>query len=219
MQTTMQPISPTPPPVPIEVLTDPERVASAMSPLRLEMLGALRQPDSAAGLARRMGQPRQRLNHHLRELERAGFLRLVGERVKGNCVERLYRTTAESYLIAPAAMGPMAPERAPDGDRFSWARLVTLLGGALGDLARLRRGADRAGEHLVTASLDTEIRFATPARLAEFNQRLAEAVARLAAEYHDDTAEAGRGYRLVAGTYPATPPVERGTSEPDRRQR
>ncbi|MBL8987996.1 MAG: helix-turn-helix transcriptional regulator, partial [Gemmatimonadetes bacterium] len=37
---------------------------------RRQLLEALAEPDSAAGLARRLGLPRQRVNYHLRLLER-----------------------------------------------------------------------------------------------------------------------------------------------------
>lgn len=189
---------------PVELIEAPARAAAMLQPVRLEILDRLREPDSAAGLARRMGQPRQRLNHHLRELERAGFLELVEERRKGNCLERLYRTRASHYLISPAALGPLAPT-APDalGDRFSWAHLTTLVGRALRDLTLLRRRADRAGKRLATFSLGTRVRFASPRAMAEFAERLTEAVAGLVAEYHDDGAPDGRSYEVFLGAYSA----------------
>ena len=42
-------------------------------PLRLKLLEQLIEPDSAGGLARRLGVPRQVLNYHLRELEGQGW--------------------------------------------------------------------------------------------------------------------------------------------------
>ena len=65
-----------------------------MDATRLRLVRELVEPDSAAGLAKRLGLPRQRLNYHLRELEAAGLLELVEERRRGNCVERIVRAVA-----------------------------------------------------------------------------------------------------------------------------
>jgi hypothetical protein len=90
----------------------------------------------------------------------------------------------------------------PDAkERFSWAYLVKILGKALRDLAILRRRADRAGKHLATFGLHTEIRFASPAALAEFGDDLRRVVAELAGKYHDDNAPSGRSYTLFLGSY------------------
>ena len=67
----------------------------------------LGEPGSAAGLGRKLGLPRQRVNYHLRELEKEGLLEVVEERKKGNCVERIVRATARSYLISSEALGTL----------------------------------------------------------------------------------------------------------------
>ena len=55
------------------VLSDPVRARTLLDPERRRLVEALaREPDSASGLARRLGEKRQRLNYHLRLLERAG---------------------------------------------------------------------------------------------------------------------------------------------------
>lgn len=50
-------------PAPVEIIRDPEKAVVALKPPRPAMLAALRQPDSASGLARRLELPRQRINH------------------------------------------------------------------------------------------------------------------------------------------------------------
>ncbi len=47
---------------PVEIIRDPEIVAALLKPPRLALLAALREPDSATGLARRLESPRQGLN-------------------------------------------------------------------------------------------------------------------------------------------------------------
>ena len=62
---------------PLQVVDDPERAAAMLHPLRMRMLETLREPHSAASLARILELPRQKVNYHLRELEkhlkRTGF--------------------------------------------------------------------------------------------------------------------------------------------------
>jgi hypothetical protein len=75
------------------------------------------EPDSAAGLAHRLGVPRQKLNYHLRE----GFLDLIEERRKGDCMERVVRAVAREFLIAPQIGDRVT------ADRFSAAYFLLLL--------------------------------------------------------------------------------------------
>jgi DNA-binding transcriptional ArsR family regulator len=172
-------------------------------PLRLKILEHLAEPDSAAGLARRLGVPRQVLNYHLRALESAGVLTFVEERPRGGLKERVLRATARSYLISPEAMGAVAPDPKRLRDRFSWAYLVAAAAKIVRDLGILRDRADRAGRRLATFTLETEVRFVTAADRDAFTRELAAKVAELAVKYHDEGAPQGRWFRFVLGAYPA----------------
>src|SRR3954470_23712153 len=107
------------------VLDTDEQLCAIAHPTRLRILDALRVADSAAGAARRLGEPRQRINHHVRELAKAGLLVSAGERRKGNFVEQLYESAGGTFVVSP---------------RLTW-----------GDGARLRAIADQVSlEHLVS---------------------------------------------------------------------
>ena len=70
--------------VAVQVVRGTEQASSLLGhPLRLKVLEHLAEPDSAAGLSRRLGVPRQVLNYHLRALENAGMLTFVEERPRG----------------------------------------------------------------------------------------------------------------------------------------
>lgn len=94
------------------VVRETTAAAALLDPLRLQMLHMLEQPDSASGLARRLGLPRQKINYHVRELERHGFVRTLSQRRKGNCVERVVQSVARTFAIGPEALGPLAPHDA-----------------------------------------------------------------------------------------------------------
>ena len=52
----------------VDVIEETERAQALLQPARLELLERLREPGSAAAVARDLGLPRQRVNYHLREL-------------------------------------------------------------------------------------------------------------------------------------------------------
>src|SRR2546429_712853 len=85
------------------VLDTTAQLAAITHPTRLRILDALRAADSAAGVARRLGEPRQRVNHHVRELAKAGLLLEAGERRKGNFVAQLYQSAAGAARCPPPA--------------------------------------------------------------------------------------------------------------------
>jgi len=191
---------------PLHVIDESERAASVLHPLRLRILGELGEPESAAGLARRLGVKRQLVNYHLRQLEHDGLVETVGERRKRNCTERLVKAVARSYLINPAAFGPLAAHTDHVADHASSAYLVAVGARLISELADQRSAAERAGKRLATMTLETEVRFATPTAQAAFAEELTAAVAALVTKYHDDTTGGGRRFRFVVGGHPAQSP-------------
>ena len=194
----------------LDVIRHPEPAASLLDPTRQQLLANLREPDSATGLARRLRLPRQRINYHLRELERAGLVELVEERRKGNCLERVVRATARAFMISPEALGALGPTADTATDRLSSAYLMAAAGRAIRDVASLDARARREGKRLATLTLEADLQFASAASRAAFAEELADAVARLAAKYHDERAPGGRRFRLLAAIHPAAdaPAVE-----------
>lgn len=202
----------------LEVVRDPERTAVLMDPQRRQLLEALRdRPDSASGLARRLGDSRQRLNYHLRALEEAGFVELSEERRRGNCVERVLRVVARRFVLHPATLGELAAEPEEAGDRFSATYLVALAARTIRELADLREKAAEQEKRLATAAIDTEVQLAGPAELEAFVEDLSRAVAEVVARHHDERAPS-RAFRVTLGTYPSAghPEEDRQEAHPDR---
>ena len=187
----------------LQVISQPESAAALLDPIRQKLLAHLADPDSAAGLARRLRLPRQRINYHLRELERAGLLELVEERRKGNCLERVVRATARTFVISPEALGALGPTAETASDRLSSAYLVAAAMRVIQDVASLEARAREERKRIATLTLEADIRFASAASRAEFAEELADAVARLTAKYHDQRAPGGRRFRLLAAMHPA----------------
>jgi DNA-binding transcriptional ArsR family regulator len=177
--------------------------ASMLHPMRMRILDALREPDSASGVARQLGIARQKVNYHLRELEKAGFLEEVEQRRVGNCIERIVRAKATHYLINPQLLGALAADGTAVEDRFSSAYLIALAAGAIRDLAVLQQRAATSRKRVPTFALQTDVRFATAEDRRDFTEELANAVAKLVAKYHDDETAGGRSTRFVIGAYPS----------------
>jgi DNA-binding transcriptional ArsR family regulator len=201
------------------VVETTDQAAVLLDPVRLQILARLREPDSAAEVARSLGMPRQRVGYHIRELEKGRLLRFVGERRRGNCVEHLLQATADYYVVGPSALGAVSPDtRAGAGglrDRFSSAYLIAAASRTIGDVATLRERARGAGKQLPTLTLESEVRFTAPEQQRAFAEELTESIARLVAKYHDagpvtgQTAgpgsAAGRRFRIVVSGHPALP--------------
>lgn len=187
----------------LAVLTDPDRAAAALDPDRRRLLAALaEEPDSASGLARRLGDSRQRLNYHLKALEEVGLVELREERRRGNCVERVLGAIARRFVLDPSLLGDPGVDPAHLGDRFSASHLIGLAARLIRELASLLERARRDRKRLATAGLDAEVRLADPSAFRAFAEELSREVARVAAK-HDDDAPGARPFRLVAGVYPA----------------
>jgi DNA-binding transcriptional ArsR family regulator len=195
----------------LQIVQSPEKAGVLLQPGRLRLLEELTEPDSAAGLSRRLGVPRQKLNYHLRELEREGFLELIEERRKGNCMERVVRAVAREFLIAPRTRDDVTADRVTT-DRFSAAYLASTAARMIRELASFCIRARRAGKRVATLTLETEIRFASAESRAAFAEEMTASIAQLAAKYHNDQAEGGRRFRLLSAVYPAVK-LEESASE------
>src|SRR3954453_1939570 len=115
----------------VAAIEDPAAAEASLAPIRLRLLAELVEPGSASTLAARVGLTRQKANYHLRALERHGLVKLVEERRKGNCTERVLQATAASYVISPTAMAPVAPDPSREPDQRS-ARWLLAVAGRLG---------------------------------------------------------------------------------------
>ncbi|CAH0216215.1 hypothetical protein SRABI83_02264 [Arthrobacter sp. Bi83] len=208
----------------IEVIEDPSAAEASLDPIRTRILCELAEPGSATQLAGKVGLPRQKVNYHLKALERHGLVELVEERRKGNVTERVLQATAASYLISPAALASVAPDPHRFSDRFSAFWLLALAGRMVQEVGKLIAGAAAARQKLATFAIDGEITFRSAAERAAFAEELGVAVTRLVDKYHDGGAAAGarsaasggggRKHRLVVALHPTLKPAEPTLAEP-----
>lgn len=187
----------------VDVLTQPERLAAVLSPIRRRLLESLQQPDSASGIARKLGLPRQKVNYHLRELERAGFVELDEERQRRGCLERLVRVTARYFVVSSEFLGGLAANPDQMQDRFSSAYLVAAAARLARDVAVLREKANEAQQRLATLALETEVSFSSPAAFRAFSEEVIEAIGGIAAKYNRTDQSNSRRFRILLGAHQA----------------
>jgi hypothetical protein len=171
----------------------------------LRLLDLLERPQSAPQLATATGMPRQRVLYHLRKLEAQRLVEAREHGSVGRRIDRSYVRTATSYAIAPNTLGAVAVDPRTVADAFSSAYLSAVAGRALNDLAALGRAAAARGKRVPTLTIETDVRFATPADQRRFTDELTAALAALAARYHHPDAPHGRTFRIFACGYPAVP--------------
>ena len=196
----------------IQVIDDPSAATVALEPIRSSLLSHMATPASAATLATRVGLARQKVNYHLHTLEAHGLVRLAEERKWGGLTERLLVATAASYIVSSGALGPVAADPNRRIDRLSASYLIALGARVVREVGDLVRRANEAGKRLATLAVETEVRFRSAADRAAFSNELSEAITKLVAKYHDESAPGGRAHRLVVVAHPL--PQQSDSKEP-----
>jgi DNA-binding transcriptional ArsR family regulator len=178
-------------------LDEPDQIRVALSPIRRRLLELLREPSSASRLAEELDLPRQRVNYHLKELEKAGLIALVEERQRRGFTERILRAADATLVVDPGLMG-----RAFEGiqDQYAAEHLIEVAAGTVREVARMQAKAGEAGQRLLTFTVEAEVRFAEPGDLHRFTEAMTEAI-RQTVESFDSPG--GRPYRLIVGAHPA----------------
>lgn len=187
------------------VVERPEELSALSHPLRLRILEALREPASSATAARALGQSRQNVNYHLKELERAGLVRRVEERRRGNFVEALYQSIAPTIVLSPRAAWGDERRVATLRQQLALEHLVGL-GERLGrDAAVLLDRAAFDGDEIASAAIEVEVRLEGEAARAAFVRDYLAAV-RPVLDAHG--AADGAPYRVAVAVYPDPEPSD-----------
>ncbi len=90
-----------------------EQIRALADPLRVRIIGALtEEPMTAKQVAVYLDEPPQRTHYHIRELEKAGLLKLVGTREHGGILEKYYRALANGYTVPESLISSMSRDEA-----------------------------------------------------------------------------------------------------------
>ena len=156
----------------------------ALSPLRRQILGRLTEPASAAELAAQLGLPRQKVNYHMSVLERHALIELAEVRQRRGFKER--RMVRRGAVV-------LAPDLLEDGELARDDMSAEAVVAAASDAIRAVGALAGSGSPHPTATLSTDMTFATPADL----RRFLDGVATLAARFDAGAEAAGARMRVT----------------------
>ena len=168
---------------------------------RRRILDALREPDSAAAVARRLDEPRQRINHHVQELAKVGLLHKAGERRRGNFVEQLYRSAGPTVVLSSRlTWGDTERRQEAMAAQASLGNLVRFGEQVRTDAAILLDRAVFDGADIPSAAVQASVRLPDAAACAAFLDDYLGLVRELVERYSAPDAPA---YTVGFVTYPA----------------
>ncbi|SFJ50902.1 winged helix-turn-helix domain-containing protein [Thermoflavimicrobium dichotomicum] len=176
----------------------PEQASAVLHPIRGEILSQLSEPASAAEVARRMNEKPQRINYHLKILEKVGLVKKVGTRQVKNLVEVLYQAVARAFILSDSlGIHPEAIQQVKD--QHALAHLIYTSEQIRKDALALMDQSDE-GETIPSATLQTQVYLRNEDEREAFVQEYVAMLKQLAAKYQ--SSEASNAYQVVLAVYP-----------------
>lgn len=107
----------------IEIVDDPEKIKIIIEETRSKILHLLRFRDmTISELASILNKDVSTIFRHIKKLEKAGFVRVTGERKLHNVPEKIYGRTARTFFLAPESY-----KKDEMIEKFNRRRMETLL--------------------------------------------------------------------------------------------
>jgi DNA-binding transcriptional ArsR family regulator len=181
------------------VIESPEQAMALLNPIRGEIVAHMIEPASASEVARQLSETPQRINYHLKSLERVGIVRRVGSRQVRNLVEVLYQAVAKSFVLAESLS--MKPETVRKlKDQGALAYLITSSERMKRDALDLMEQSD-ANEVIASAALQLQVMLANPEQRHAFVEEYVSMVNLLVAKYHNES-NPENTYQVLLAVYP-----------------
>ena len=174
------------------VISEPDRAAGALNPLRRRILEELDAPQSATALSKKLGLSRQKVNYHLRNLEEAGLVELVEVRQQRGLEERVMKRSADIVMIDPSLFANI---RSGNREAAGLSGVVTTAADLIRHSAAVADQAQAEDEALVTVTLDSEVRVSSPQTLRRMIADIGDVISR-------HNSEEGLQLRVVVNALP-----------------
>ncbi|MDR7318268.1 helix-turn-helix domain-containing protein [Brevibacillus nitrificans] len=181
------------------VVESPEQAMALLNPLRAEILSRLTEPASAAEVARGINEIPQRVNYHLKALEKVGLVRKVGSRQVRNLVEVLYLAIARTYVLSEA-LNWASDTVQQMKDQGALSHLVNTAERIKRDALALMERSDQE-EQIPSATLDASIRLASAEQRSAFVEEYVQLVNQLVKKYQTE-AQGQETYQVILAVYP-----------------
>jgi DNA-binding transcriptional ArsR family regulator len=181
------------------VVDSPEQAVALMNPLRAEILAQLREPASATEVARSINDTPQRVNYHLKALEKVGLVRKIGTRQVRNLVEVLFQAIARTFVLSET-LGWDAGTVQRAKDQGSLSHLITTAERMKRDALLLMERSD-GEQHIPSASLQMKVHLEDESKREHFVKEYVETVERLVRKYQASHEQEG-SYHVLLAVYP-----------------
>ncbi|MGC4376772.1 helix-turn-helix domain-containing protein [Fictibacillus sp. Mic-4] len=181
------------------VVTIPEQAAALLHPVRSEIIRALKEPRSATEVAKLLDETPQKINYHLKTLEKVGLVRRVGTRNVRNLVEVLYQAVAQNLILSDS-LGMSAETAQKLKDQSALAHVLSLTEKMKKDAIRLMEQSEE--EEIPSAALQTSITLRTKEERNQFVNEYVALVGQLIEKYQSDVDEKSVSYHVSLAVYP-----------------
>ncbi|WP_028778473.1 ArsR/SmtB family transcription factor [Shimazuella kribbensis] len=177
----------------------PEQASALINPLRAEILAQLKQPSSATEVAKKLNETPQRINYHLKTLQRVGLVTKVGSRQVRNLVEVLYQSIAKTFLLAETlSISKETIQKIKD--QGSLLHLIHTSERMKKDALMLMEQSDE-NEVIPSASLQMQVNLAHESIREQFVEDYVSLVKDLVERYHSEKQKT-HPYQVVLSVYP-----------------
>lgn len=173
---------------PLHLITTLAALRAVSDDQRHRMLSLLIvKPATARTLAARLRMSRTKVYYHLDLLERQGLIRVVGQRVSGRQLERVYRSVARAFRVDSSLLEGKTR-------RGAASARVQIFRNAVRDFEAVAGEPSSRPEHTVVSRVLLRLK---PAQLAQLRERLVAIISGL-----DTTQGEGDAAELVIALFP-----------------
>lgn len=181
------------------IVTEPEQAAALLHPVRSEIVSLLRDPQSATELSKKMNDSAQRVNYHLKALEKVGLVVRAGTRNVRNLVEVLYVSAGRSFLLSDS-LGLSSETIKKLQDQTALAHVLSLTEKIKRDAVSLMEQVDN--EEIPSAVMEMELSLSGVKNRNAFLQDYTEMLTALIQKHHKPNQKDAKTFHVSMAMYP-----------------
>jgi DNA-binding transcriptional ArsR family regulator len=182
------------------LVESPDQATALLNPLRAEILSKMKEPASSAEIARLIKESSQKVNYHVKALEKVGLVKRVGTRNVRNLVEVLYQSIAKTFVLSES-LGWEPETIQKIKDQGSLKHLITTSERIKRDAFYLMERSDQ-DETIPSATLDMTVQLENEESRKAFVQEYVSMVKGLVERYQSPQAPEKDTYNVIVAIYP-----------------
>jgi DNA-binding transcriptional ArsR family regulator len=181
------------------IVSEPEQAAALLHPVRSEIISLLKEPRSATELSKVMNDSAQKVNYHLKALEKVGLVMRAGTRNVRNLVEVLYRSAGKTFLLSDS-LGLSQETIQKLQNQTALAHVLSLTEKIKRDAVSLMEEVE--SEEIPSAVMEMELSLLGVEERQAFLQDYANMLSDLIIKHHDPKQGKSRKFHVSMAMYP-----------------